>query len=158
MFVVPSFVVVHCCGDDGGVSVRPSDHCPFFFFSLNHHLVYHSICHCRHMAILCIHQLCNLCRTVSRSSQSFGEVHCIAIERKFGIHEEVTRAPVALFTSASWRSAQALFFLACNFRLLVALVQTFYTGNLAATSHLCAQRTLLLSCSRVSVFCSLRSN
>lgn len=32
MFVVPSFVVVHCCGDDGGVSVRPSDHCPFFFF------------------------------------------------------------------------------------------------------------------------------
>lgn len=26
MFVVPSFVVVHCCGDDGGVSVRPSDH------------------------------------------------------------------------------------------------------------------------------------
>lgn len=30
VFVVSSFVVVHCCGDDGGVfRVCPSDHCLF---------------------------------------------------------------------------------------------------------------------------------
>lgn len=64
VFVVPSFVVVHCCGDDGGVSVRPSDHHLFFLC-----LITFSVsvcCHCRHMTILCIHLICKLCRRACR--------------------------------------------------------------------------------------------
>lgn len=38
-------------------------------------------CHCRHTTILCIHQICKLCRGACRSS-CLWEVHCIAIREK----------------------------------------------------------------------------
>lgn len=64
VFVVPSFVVVHCCGDDGGVSVRPSDHHLFFLCLITFSVSVY--CHCRHMTILCIHLICKLCRRACR--------------------------------------------------------------------------------------------
>lgn len=71
--------------------------------------MYHSTCHCRHMAILCIHQLCNLCRTISRSSRLLGRSTVLPSKENLGfIKKRLVLLLCALHPSASGRQVSAL--------------------------------------------------